>query len=279
MRTPDQPEADRAISSHGSIELAISLIAFVDPDHIFAEQLPAPEGRALRLHRVGSIAAIIDLVPMADFCGADAERHLTDLSWLAPRVRRHAEILAWAMQFSPVFPVPFGTLYKSIESLAAFMAAHEATIARFLCDAYDKEEWELRAVPRLDDPTVLDQLARKAWPEWASLTSGIRYMRLCRDKDTLRDFGRAEAAAVADRLVQELEPLTAGRCNRNLEGTHLVARHAFLVPKENAAALSRRVAELNSRLGAETVELTLSGPWPPFSFRPPLGRPPLHSSN
>lgn len=269
MRAPGQPETD----------CAIALIAFVDPDQISAEQLPAPEGRALRLHRVGAVAAIADLVPVADFCGVDAEPHLRDVSWLAPRVRRHAEILAWAMQFSPVFPVPFGTLYASVESLAAFIVSHEATIARFLLDASNKEEWELRAAARLDDPTVLDQLARKAWPEWASLTSGIRYMRLCRDKDTLRDFGRAQAAAVADRLVQELEPLTTGRRNRNLEGTDLVARHAFLVPKENAAALSRRVAELNSRLGAETVELTLSGPWPPFSFRPPLDRPQLHSSN
>lgn len=277
MRTPDRPETNGAFS--GTIEQAISLVAFVDPDRISAEQLPAPEGRALRLHRAGAVAAIVDLVPIADFCGVDAERHLTDVAWLAPRVRRHAEILAWAMQFSPVFPVPFGTLYTSIESLGAFMASHEATIARFLLDATDKEEWELRAAARLDDPTVLDQLARKAWPEWASLTGGVRYMRLCRDKDMLRDFGRVEAAAIADRLAQELEPLTAGRRNRNLEGTDLVARHAFLVPKENAAALSRRVAELNSRPGAETVELTLSGPWPPFSFRPPLERPPLHSAN
>ncbi|KAF2990117.1 hypothetical protein MJC1_02777 [Methylocystis sp. MJC1] len=278
MRTPDPPETNKAILSIGSSESAISLFAFVDANQICAGQLMDSEESALTLHRAGVVGAIIDSVPIADFCGVDSQRNLQDVSWLARRVRRHAEILARAMQFSPVFPVPFGTLYTSLESLSAFMESHEATIARFLLDASDKEEWELRAAARLDDPIVLDRLARKAWPEWAKLSNGLRYMRLCRDKHMLRDLGRAEAAVVARNLVQELEPLSAGSCDRNLEGTDLIARHAFLVPKGNAAALSQRVAELNGRLGAESVEFTLSGPWPPYSFRPQLNRP-LCSSN
>lgn len=271
MSAPAPPKMDQAIT--GSSESAIFLFAFVDPSKILAEQLPGSEGNALTLHRTGVVGAIIDSVPVADFCGVDAERNLNDVSWLAPRVRRHAEILAQAMQFSAVFPVPFGTLYNSVESLSAFMEAHEATIARFLLDASDKEEWELRAAARLDDPTVLDRLAHKAWPEWAELSKGLRYMRLCRDKHLLRDLGRAEAAVVARSLIQELEPLSVSCRDRNLEGTGLIARRAFLVSKGNASALSRCVADLNGRPGAESVELTLSGPWPPFSFRPQLNRP------
>ncbi|HVB17032.1 MAG TPA: GvpL/GvpF family gas vesicle protein [Stellaceae bacterium] len=65
------------------------------------------------LHRAGPIAALISMVPFADYCGADAARHLGDLPWLAPRTMYHAAVLRQAMQSSPVYPVPFATLFAS----------------------------------------------------------------------------------------------------------------------------------------------------------------------
>jgi hypothetical protein len=225
---------------------------------------------------VGSVAALIGIVPIEEYCGVDAERHLTDVAWLAPRVRRHAEVVEWAMRGSPVFPAPFGTLYTSVNNLGAFMRAHEATIADFLREVADKEEWELRAGVQFDSPEILDQLACSAWPEWREMSKGARYLRLCRDRGALLEFGRAEAAALVSDFVAELQPLTAairrhdpGR-QSDSGAAEPIARCALLVPKSSVATLRECVRAMTVCASRQHVAVALSGPWPPFSFRPDL---------
>ncbi|MFZ3181395.1 MAG: GvpL/GvpF family gas vesicle protein [Methylocystis silviterrae] len=259
-------------------EEAICLFAFIE----CADSLEPPDEppeRRLMLHRVGTVVALIGVAPMADYCGADAERRLADVAWLAPRVRRHAEIMDWAMRRSPVFPVPFGTLYSNIASLTTFMRAHEATIADFFEAVADKEEWELRAVAQFDRPDILDKLACNKWPDWRELPKGARYMRLCRDRAALVDFGCAEAAAFVSDFVLELRPLTAGIRLQDIhrlpdsEGSRPIARYALLVPLSNVAAMRTRIEEIAADAARRDVTVTLSGPWPPFSFRPDLKSP------
>ncbi|MDR3515797.1 MAG: GvpL/GvpF family gas vesicle protein [Azospirillaceae bacterium] len=238
-----------------------------------------PAGRGLLLHRIGSVTALVGIVSLADYCGAGAERRLADLAWLAPRARRHAEIVAQTMQWSPVFPAPFGTLYKSFDNLTAFIQRHHATIVGFLRTVVDKEEWELRADGQFDSPETLDQLACAARPEWRDLPKGVRYMRLCRDRSALLDFGRVEATALVSDLIKELQPLTdAFRQHDNGQrmessATESIARYALLVAKTNAATLCESVREVALVASRRHVAITLSGPWAPFSFRPDLNAP------
>lgn len=242
-----------------------------------AHEMRLPDGareQRLMLHHVGSVAALIGIVPLADYSGTEAELRFADIAWLAPRVRRHAELVEWAMQGSSVFPAPFGTLYSSLDSLNAFMQAHEVTIAGFLEAVAGKEEWELRAGTRFDSPEILDQLACNAWPDLREWSKGARYMRLCRDRSALLDFGRNEAAGLVRDFVAELEPLAAAVRQLGIRseagGTELVARYALLVAKKDVAALQERVRKLGSRVTHEHLAIVLSGPWPPFSFRPDL---------
>ena len=46
------------------------------------------------LHRAGSIAALIGMVPLSEYCGAEAAHHLKDLAWLAPRTMQHCRGVA-----------------------------------------------------------------------------------------------------------------------------------------------------------------------------------------
>ena len=265
----DSTEAPAALSN----EDAISLFALARRGH--APELPAPAyERRLHLHDLGAITARIGVVPIAGYSGAEAERNLADAAWLAPRVRRHAELVNWTMRWSPVFPAPFGTFYKSFESLTEFMRANERTVAAFLDRVADKDEWELRAAAKFDSPDLMDQLACKARPEWRALSKGVRYMRLCRDRDAVLDFGRAEAAAIVRGYVAQIEPLTAavrelapGR-NADPKAGEPVARYALLVEKANTDKLREAVRAIGA--SAEHVAIALSGPLPPFSFRPDL---------
>ena len=204
---------------------AVCLFAFVTGPSAHETLLPgdAREQR-LMLHRVGSVVALTSIVPLTDYCGAEAERRLADITWLAPRAHQHATLVEWAMRSSPVFPAPFGTLYLSLDSLTAFMHAHEAKIADFLRTVAGKEEWELRASADLNGHEILEQLAGNLWPDWQALTKGTRYMRLCRDRSVLVEQGRAEAVALVHDFVAELEPLTAAVRQHGVRGRTEVRR-------------------------------------------------------
>ncbi len=180
------------------------------------------------------------------------------------------------MQWSPVFPIPFGTFYKTFDSLTAFMRVHEEAIFAFLSGVTDKEQWELLAGAKFDDPELLDRLACDAWPDWSALSKGVRYMRSCRDREALLAFGRANAAGVVRDYLAEIQPLTAAirelAPGRRLDSKagEPIARYALLVDKTNVPQLREYVRTKDA--SAAHVEIGLSGPWPPFSFRPNLGR-------
>ncbi len=252
---------------------AICLYAFAQRRHA-PESSPAEIEQRLQLHSQGSVAALIAIVPIAEYCGVDGERNLADVAWLAPRVRRHAELVNWTMQWSPVFPVPFGTFYKTLDSLTAFMRAHDETIVAFLNRVADKEEWEFRAGAKFDGPEFLDRLACNAWPDWRALSKGVRYMRVCRDREALLELGRANAAAVARDYLAKIQPLTAS-VRELVPGRQLdpkagepIARYALLVNKTNVPRLREYVRTIGASV--DHVAIALSGPWPPFSFRPDL---------
>jgi hypothetical protein len=232
------------------------------------------------LHRAGPIAALIGMVPLSEYCGAEAAHHLSDLAWLAPRTMQHAAVLRQAMQVSPVYPAPFATLFASRDSLSEFMLAHAHTLAEFFRAVAGMAEWELKASACLDNRAALEALAHDAWPNWTQLAPGTRYLRLCRDRPGLVAAGRALAQTAATRLAEQLlPPATASRrlvlqpAPESNSG-ELVGRFALLVPLRDAGALALRVQELASEAAGDGIALTLTGPWPPFSFRPDLPRPP-----
>lgn len=273
--------SDGDVMSSGPVsETAICLFAFAQAvDRLPPRPPHATLEERLVLHRVGSIVALAGVMSIADYKGANSERRLSDIAWLAPRVRRHGELVAWVTQWSPVFPAPFGTLYSNLDNLTAFTRAHEATIAAFLHAVAGKEEWELRAVACFESPDALNRLACDAWPDWRKLSKGARYMRLCRDKGALLDIGRAEAAAFVDDFVARLRPLTSDAKRLALRRPpgqgeqEAVARYALLIAKTGVAAIKDCIQDIAATASSRHVAITLSGPWPPFSFRPDLKAP------
>ncbi|MDR3508970.1 MAG: GvpL/GvpF family gas vesicle protein [Caulobacteraceae bacterium] len=232
------------------------------------------------LHVSGGIAAVIGMVPLDDYCGAEAARNLADVEWLAPRAGRHAAILREAMLEATVFPAPFGTLFASLDSLTGFMATHEAAIRGFLEDVADKQEWGIKVAARLDDHDLLEAQAAKTWPDWAALTPGVRYMRLCRDRPKLMSLARSQMADDAAAAVGSLAPPAVAV--RRLEGArasgdgseHLIASFALLAPKADGATLGEAAGKLGATLAPLGMAISMTGPWPPFSFRPDLHPPP-----
>src|ERR1019366_7794293 len=81
-----------------------------------------------------------------DFCGPEAERHMQQLDWVAPRAVRHEAVIEEVMASSPVLPVPFGTLFSSPEALSEFVEQHRGTMTAFLRRVADHGEWSVKGL-------------------------------------------------------------------------------------------------------------------------------------
>jgi len=80
---------------------------------------------------IGDVAAVLAEVNIEDFVGPESQEKMEDLKWVAPRALCHEEVILTVMEQCPVLPVRFGTVFSSMEALAAPLRGHGETLAKF----------------------------------------------------------------------------------------------------------------------------------------------------
>ncbi|MGA7579451.1 MAG: GvpL/GvpF family gas vesicle protein [Desulfobaccales bacterium] len=235
----------------------------------------------LTAERFQDITAVLSPVALEEFCGPEAEANLQDLSWLAPRLARHQEIIGGLMRRSPVLPLPFGTLFSSRDSLARCLARHRQAIRAFWEGVADREEWAVKGF--LDRDRARQRLFSQArsgqGAELDALPPGARYFREQRLRSELECQIRSWLKETLGRARTLIRESVSASCPRRLlprditgQRQEMVANWAFLVPRAQLAAFGARLNRAN-RLGASYgLTFTSTGPWAPFSFAPALSR-------
>src|SRR5664279_4060638 len=127
-------------------EPALYLFCFARSDAVREVQGTAVDGHSpLSIIRHSpDLCAVLSEIAQEDFCGPEAELHMQQLAWVAPRAVRHEAVIEEVMASSPVLPLPFGTLFSSLEALAQFVDQHRETIASFLSRVAIHEEWSVK---------------------------------------------------------------------------------------------------------------------------------------
>lgn len=249
---------------------AVYLYCFGRADCFAALPLPSPDrGPPLLLQPAGELVAVLAEVARSEFCGAAAEQRLADPNWVAGAVARHAAIVEWAMQRSPVFPARFGTLFSSPRRVAALMRRQAAQIGRMLDRVEGAAEWAVKVW--LDRPAATRwraaALAAQA-PAAGQLSAGAGYLR---DRQLQTQAGKGLEAwlqptlrALSARLLQHAVEL---RCRPHPPAAaELAANWALLVADSQASAFGERLAAINPEFAEQGLRIELSGPWPPYSF-------------
>ena len=247
-----------AVYAYGFIDRRLALPDFGDAG-----------GQPLLAHRHGSLAAVVRRVSRAEFCGDAAEANLRDPAWVTPRACAHAAVLDRIMRCGAVFPLGFATLFSGFAGLESVIERHQPAIEGFLGRVAGKEEWGIEIAADLDRQQLLEELALARWPQLRDLPTGARYLRLRRAHDELLAMARNRAVAAAQELVGALAPRGELRPLRSPDGERL-GRWALLVDRAEAALLKQRVDDLAARAIRHAPQVRLSGPWPPYSFRPAL---------
>jgi hypothetical protein len=171
-------------------------------------------------------------------------------------------------------PARFATLFSSLDSLQRFILEYRDTIAGFFTHLGDQREW---AVKGLLDHTVA---ARRGVAERPPAHSpGKNYLERKRTETEAAERLSEWLTAVCQKAAGGLEQQASDFRERRLwngsdsDGpVEVIVNWAFLVPGGAEADFRRLVQELDEQHGPSGLSFALSGPWPPYSFAPSLGR-------
>ena len=255
----------------------------------------------------GPIAALSSRVGLDQFAperlqGKTAE----DIQWLGKIAARHNEIICRAANSSAVLPLRLGTVFHSQDSLQAMLARCRSTVAKFLEQLGNRQEWGVKlylekrrsepipghigpppphylgpkrgTTQSFDDKTSLadERRAKNANPS-PPASSGTSYLTQKKARLDERREQRASVYQTIQCVEQSLTSNAEHSCRiRNLPSDltghteEMVFNAAFLLPSSSQANWLETVQRLCQDVQSKGLVLELSGPWPPYHFCPSL---------
>ena len=228
-----------------------------------------PGASPLRLIEIarGRYLAAAD-VNARDYGEAAINDRLSNLEWVSRAAMAHEAVLEALASRATVLPMKLFTIYTSDERAVADIARDRARIDALVRRVGGHDEFGVRVV--LDRANAARRQTRARTATRPAAT-GIAYLA---GKKAQRDVAIERAAhargAVADlydRLARRARlarrraagELTAG-------GGPLLLDAAFLVPRARSRAFRGVVAREARALATHGYAVTLTGPWPPYTF-------------
>lgn len=224
----------------------------------------------------GRFWLLAEPVWLQDWTGTEGDAHLSDLSWVGPKALRHARQIEGLSRQAPVFPLPLGTLFSSILSAEERFAAHEGVIQSYLRDAQVQIELGVKVS---FDRKALEQRLLEAAPDASgeARASGAGYLLRQRRVRELAGKVRTLQQGLLDGLLAALRPqslaflqLKRVSAQASEEGWEPTASFAFLVEKGGQEAFLDALEKEAGEVVAWCGRVEMTGPWPPYSFRPSL---------
>lgn len=208
------------------------------------------------------ITLVVADVPTKTYSTDAIESRLGDLAWVAECGAAHHAVPDALVRKQVVVPFRLFTLFSSEARAIATLARRRAAIRKAADRLEGRAEFVLRIGP--PDPARARKMTAAARRAEASGRSFLqakaderrvaaeRVQRVHKAAVTVFDALRARAEdAVAQPIAQ---------------GTSLLLDAAFLVPMKHEAAFKKTVAQTADGLLAEGCAVSLTGPWPAYSF-------------
>jgi len=164
-----------------------------------------------------------------------------------------------------VLPMKLFTIFKSDERAFEDVRSQRARIAALVKRVANQQEWGIRV--------VLDRARAAAAPKasTAAARTGASYLA---QKKAQRDAAKELASRARDTVAAVFDRLAARASDaKRRSASELPAQSgpllldaAFLVPRARAATFKTLAARESKALARHGYGLTLSGPWPPYTF-------------
>lgn len=171
-------------------------------------------------------------------------------------VRRHDSVVRAAMSRDGTpLPLRFGQWFRSRQHLASELEEEAGRFRRQLELVRGAVEFGVR---------VVDEQAPEERPEEGRPESGTAYLKAAARRREARADRLERGEEVAARLRRHLGDLVREHSIKEIEAGGAVVEVAHLVAEGESEAYREKVEEF--RAEAEEPGLTVTGPWPPYSF-------------
>ena len=213
----------------------------------------------------GAWAVVAD-APRARYEAGPIERGLRDLDWVSACAVAHEGVVEHVARAGVVVPLKLFTLFDGDARALAHIGALRPQLDRLFAQLHGRQEWGVRVL--VDAAQARRHARGRALRETAGLAAGRRFLLVKqRQRDVVRALaadGRAEVEALYEALASR-----ADRARRRAPGKgegRLLLDAAFLVDARRAGRFRATARRAAGRLDALGFGLTLTGPWPPYSF-------------
>ena len=226
---------------------------------------------AVRPLRAAGLAAIVGDVAEREFGEAALHRNLEDLGWLEQTARAHHTVVAALNKQGPTVPMRLATVYTSDARVTQMLRERAGDFRDAMSRLAACSEWGVKAFAAAPDDQAPPSGAAAEGQDAQATGPGAAYLRrrraqLAAQKDTRRDASasardlheKLSRLAVTARLYPPQAPDLAG------QSAPMVLNAAYLIADGHADAFAAAVTDLGSDY--PSVQLMLTGPWPPYSF-------------
>lgn len=242
-----------------------------EPPGAFADGVAGVGGVPPRTIAAAGLTAVVGDVGDREYGEAALRRNLEDLDWLARTARAHHAVLEAAAERGPVVPMRLATLFASDAGVTGTLQDRADDFRKALSLIGARSEWGVKAyaVKPADPAGEPDRPA--AGPEGQATGPGAAYLRRRRAQLTASKDASSEALASARTVYAELGRLAVTSRLYPPQAPDLAGEQAPMVLNAAYLVADKRAGEFAAAIDGLTashrfVQLTLTGPWPAYSF-------------
>jgi hypothetical protein len=216
------------------------------------------QGRAANLKKW----LVVSDVPLDRYGETVINARLSDLDWVSRAAVAHEAVVESFSAAAAVVPMKLFTIFNDDARATANFEAQDAVVNAALKRVRDRIELGVRVTLEAARPQ------RRTVPRASTGAAYLAGKKAQRDQAV--ELARHARDIVAD-LYDELSSLASDAVRRPaselpIKGGALLLDAAFLVPRTAAARFRKVVDRRAKELEPDGYRITLTGPWPPYSF-------------
>lgn len=223
------------------------------------------------------ISAVFTPVQRDEFSQEAVDQRAGNLEWLGSIGYRHQAVVADLMRRTTIVPLRAFTLFSSEENLGEYLEEHAPQLARTLERLDGKQEWTLRiefdAQVWSNALTSRVKTLREISEEMAHAAPGKAFLlkkKLDEErKHASRTGEESLLSEIQGAILDKLKSEVVAESREQREGAF--PQINVLVNRDEESVLQDLHRELNDKYGGEGVTLSMSGPWPPYTFASLVG--------
>lgn len=264
-RERGRPAPPRRAASPDTFVYVYAAVSGRPSARVLARIPPIPEGQPPRLVTLtSSISLVVSDVPAASYRPERLEPRLGDGDWVAASGAAHHAAAERLSRGHAVLPFRMFSIFSSEARLRSTLAPARTRIAAALAAVAGRDEWVLRIGAPDPARIAAPGTPAEAAPQEISGT-GFLQQKAAAKRARLALAARTKAETAT--LFSSLEELAGQAARRPVPaGTNLLLDAAFLVEKRKVAAFKRALSRTAQALLDAGCPVSLTGPWPPYSF-------------